>query len=156
MKRTLVLIMVASLLLITTPVYAYTPPEQGSANATDIILWHGDNLTISTANVTITSLEDAMVAAAEAQAAAINDNNSDIAAGYLLLLIMAMLIALVFWQKSILLYSVGGPVAIVYGLSLATADAELSLWLAGVVIAIIGTSFVYQVIKIAFDWVRNK
>jgi len=71
-------------------------------------------------------------------------------------LIVALVIGLVFWQRSIVWYSVGAPLCIVYGLSLAQPGADLSMWVVGVAIAIIGTSFVYQIIKIAFDWVRSK
>ena len=152
MKRTLVLLVILAILL-PVPVYAYTPPEQGSENATDIIIWHGDNITIESANltgtITIDSLEDALVAAAEAHAAAVAED-------FLTLIIMALLIALVFWQKTIILYAIGALVTIVYGLSLAQPGAEQSMWMAGVAIAFIGTYFFYRIIMIAFDWVRSK
>ena len=152
MKRTLALLAILAL-LIPVPVYAYTPPEQGSENATDIIICHGHNMTIESANLTgtiaIDSLEDALVAAAEAHAAAIAED-------YLTLVIVALLVALVFWKGTIILYAIGAPVTIVYGLSLATPGAELSMWMAGVAIAFIGTYFFYRIIMIAFDWVRSK
>ena len=71
-------------------------------------------------------------------------------------LVVALVIGLVFWQRSIVWYSVGAPLCIVYGLSLATPGAELSMWVVGVAIALIGTSFMYQIIMIAYGWVRSK
>lgn len=163
--RLLLALSVMLVLFIPLPVSAFTPPTQGSENVTDVIIWYGDNVSIESANLTIESanlsvsiesLEEALVSAAEAQAEALNENTSGIAADYLALFIVALLIALVFWQRSIITYAIGAPVAIVYGLSLAVPSAELSLWVAGVSIAIIGTYFLYQIVMGAFDWLRGK
>lgn len=67
--------------LVAMPVYAYSPPNQGTDNATDIILWQGDtaNVSITAANLTvkgdgyflltgeleIAHLQDAIVAGAD-------------------------------------------------------------------------------------------
>lgn len=70
-------------------------------------------------------------------------------------LLVVAVIALVISKGSIVLYAVGSPLCIVYGLSRATPDAELSMWIVGVVIAIIGTYFLYQISAIAFNWYKK-
>lgn len=148
--------------MVPTPVLAFDPPAQGTDNATDVILWHGDNLTIETIkehNLAITEfsgLEDALVAAAEAQATAINENNTAIAADAILLVLVALLIALAFGQKSWVLYALASPVGVVYGLSLATGADNNALWVVGVVIAIIGTYLLYRIIIAALGWRKKK
>ena len=141
MKRLLLLISIIALLVPTT-VLAYDTPTQGSANATDIILWYGDNLTVNggitiDGTITVAGLETALT-------------------DFLTLFIVALLVALVFWQGTIFLYAVGSVTAIVYGLSLAIPSNSLSLWVAGVAISLIGTYFLYCIVMISFNWAKGK
>lgn len=172
MKRLILLLTVIFALTIGASVsFAYDPPSQGTDNATDIIIWHGDNVTVTglesslsiIANalsqqgvpivisnnvaVTITDLETALTAASEALADIIADSIISVAESFLLFIIVAALLALAFWQKSLFLYILACPVGLVYGLSLASGETPKSpMWVAGVVIAIIGTSCLYKVV----------
>lgn len=76
-----------------------------------------------------------------------------------LLLAVSLVFALVFWQRRIFLYALGMPVGIAYGTSLAVSgisDGSTITWVLGVVIAIIGTYFLYRIIEIGFNWVRSR
>jgi hypothetical protein len=73
------------------------------------------------------------------------------------LAIVGLVFTLIFWQKSLFLYMLGVPVGIVYGLSLAvTYTTTLSLWVIGVVIAIIGTYFLFKVVELVLAGARSK
>ena len=148
MKYIIILLMVMTSGLFVTPALAYTMPGQGTDNATDIILWHGDtaNISITSANMTIVSLETALTAAGEAQAQVIADNQTVIADKYILLLLVALFTALLFWQKNAFLYLVGSVVLMAYGLSFAADNTVMSAsWIVGMMIAVVGTYLLYRV-----------
>jgi len=134
--------------------FAYDSPGQSTDNATDIILWYGDNLTIESGNLTLTvvGLEDALVEATEAQATIITNNQTAIANQYLALLVVALVIALVFWQRTLFLYMLAVPVSMVYGLTLAAdSDNGSSLWVAGIIIAVIGTYCLFKAVMMGLE-----
>jgi len=157
---TLTLLLAALIAAGTSPVFAFTPPSQSSDNATDVILWYGDNVTIESANVTLTivDLEDALTAAAEAQATVITENQSSISNDYLALLIVAFIIALVFWQRTLFLYILAMPVCMVYGLTLAADNTtQSSLWVSGIIVAVIGTYCFFKAVMMGIeDYKRRK
>lgn len=79
----------------------------------------------------------------------------------ILLLVVALITALAVWKReSIFLRIIAAPVLIVYGLALAktAVGAGTALWVAGVIIAIIGTSFIFSVVAEVFlpKFFRNK
>ena len=122
-------------LLVAYPAFAYSPPGQGTDNATDIILWHGDNVTIESANLTGT-----------VEVSGLNDTLDDIAADYLAFIVVAFFLVLVFMKQSIILDALGVPVTFVYGLTLASGETVYStLWVAGLAIAIIGLYLLYKI-----------
>ncbi len=152
---------------IAIPVYAFDAPTQGTDNATDVVLWYGDNLTLNNVtlnpvqfsgsiylsnNVTISDLEDSMTTSAEAGATIIADALVDVAVDYLAFLIVAFLIAIIMKKDTIALNAVGVAVAMVYGLRTAADQVVFSeLWVAGVAIALIGLYFLYRVASAGFS-----
>ena len=139
-----VVFLILAVLLLPLPAYAFDPPSQGTDNATDVILWHGDNAT-----VTITGLTDAIDDAAATQASTHGD--------YLSFAIIAFIILMVIWQKSIILYAFGSPAALVYGFLLASGnEVHSTLWVSGVAIALIGIYFLYCIVAEGFDWAKKR
>ena len=67
---------------------------------------------------------------------------------YFVLIVVALITALAVWQREGVFFRIiATPVLIVYGLQLADTDTTGStLWMAGVVIAIIGTSFIFSAV----------
>ena len=56
-KRFLALVALAIALVAgASPAFAFDPPDQGTDNATDIILWYGDNLTIESGSKDLSEL----------------------------------------------------------------------------------------------------
>ncbi len=161
MKKGFLILVVLVILLMAgaAPVFAFDPPGQGADNATDTILWYGDNLTIESDNLTLTivDLEDALVAAAEAQAEVLTANQTSVANQYLALLLVTLIVALAFWKNNLFLYALAMPVSMVYGLSLATdAVSGSSLWVTGIIIAIIGTYCLFKVVMIGLEDVKAR
>lgn len=146
MKRLTALLLLVALLVPSGVAYAFDPPDQGTDNATDVILWHGDNLTIQSANLTIADLEDALAAAAQAHADTLTDSMDGISDNWLSFFIVAFILMLIFWRGGVILKALGMPVAFVYGFVTAgNADVFSPLWVAGVAIGILGLYFLYQI-----------
>ncbi len=71
-------------------------------------------------------------------------------------IVIALIMALVFWQRNIFLYILGCPVALVYGLSLASDSTQGSpLWVAGISVAIIGTYCLFKVAMLGLEELRS-
>jgi len=128
------IVIISALILIlalATPSLAFNPPNQGTDNATDVILWSGDNISllVTTDSVTVEGLEGAMTK-------------------YLLLLVVALINAAAFWKRdSVFLKIIAVPVDIVYGLELTEgATIRSALWVSGVVIALIGMWFLFALV----------
>jgi len=182
MKRTLLLLAIVFALILEggdSFAYAYTPPTQGTDNATDIIIWYGDNLTITgldtslstianalsqqgvpitfTNNISITDLEVSLIAASEVHAQVIADSNESIAMDFLSFLIIVAILAFTFWQKSILLYALSCPSSLVYGLSIsASTTVSSARGVAGIVIAIIGTYCLYKAVMLGLEDIKQR
>jgi len=140
MKRLLILLLLLPIAL-SVPVYAYTPPNQSSDNATDIILWHGDNVTIESANVT-----GGIEVTGDVTITGLTESNESIAADFLAFVIVAFIIMTVLMKGSVVLYALGVPVALVYGLAVASdQDVYSPLWVAGVAIGLFGLYFLYLI-----------
>ena len=101
---------IAILLLTMTVsgVNAFTEPTQSTDNATDVILWFGDD-------ITITDLQTAIVAGGTELAAALTATGNQ----FLTLAIVAFIIGLAYWQHHFILYVLSGMVTVVYGLNTA-------------------------------------
>jgi len=66
---------------------------------------------------------------------------------YLGFLIVASANGLAFWQKNVFLYLVIAPLNMVYGLTLAAGETvNSSMWVAGVIITIIGVFCIYRAV----------
>jgi len=126
-----IIIAVMLIALFAAPVVAFDTPSQGTDNATDVILWPGDNisLVVTADSITVEGLEDAM-------------------GMYLLLLVVALINAAAFWKRdSVFLKIIAVPVDIVYGLELTEgAVVRSALWVSGVVIALIGMWFLFALV----------
>lgn len=71
---------------------------------------------------------------------------------FLALVLVTVVVALAFWKDNLLLYAFGSPVALVYGFSVASDETVHStLWVSGVVFALIGIYFLYCIVAIGFD-----
>lgn len=155
MKIRVFLIMCAlslMVLLVASPVLAFdTPTQDTTTNATDVLIWYGNNLTIDSANITIENLEDALMA--------LWSN--------LLSFVLALLVTvLALWsnrphlvnsQKSQFLLLLAVPVDLVYGLALAAGSAVKSpQWVEGVIVAIIGTFCLVKVVLNQIAITRSK
>ena len=69
------------------------------------------------------------------------------------LALTALIIFVVVWQRTIILYAIGCPVALVYGLRVTIIDdVYSSLWVAGVGVASIGVYFLYCIIAEGMGW----
>lgn len=148
MKRLLIaLLLLLALPLSVTSAYAYTPPGQSSDNATDIILWHGDNVTIESANITggVEITGDVEITG-EVEITGLTESNESIAADFLAFTIAAFIIVIVLIKGGVILYALGVPVAFVYGFVTASEQEVYSpLWVAGVAIGLLGLYFLYQI-----------
>lgn len=146
MNRGLILALSASFLSLSlifcypTPVNAYDPPVQGTVNATDIIIWHGDNATI-VLDGTITI-----------------EGEGEIVDSFLLLFLVVIIVGLAFWQQNLFLFILACPVSIVYGLLTAdSATINTPLWVASIAIVIIGLYCLYKAVILGLeDFRRSK
>jgi len=122
MKRSIFAILLLSfLLLVAVPVYAYSPPGQGTDNATDIIIWHGDTANVTAvAAVTVAGLEDAMVAAADE----IADQLGIISVAWLLTVFLFGMALLAYIGKDRPLFAVAGFGFVINGF----AFLSTSIW----------------------------
>ncbi len=72
-------------------------------------------------------------------------------------LTVIFIISLAQWKKSLFLYLMAAPVAIIYGLSLTDGEVQGSArWVAGIVLAIIGTAYIYEVLANVVPSFRKK
>ncbi len=148
MKRIILLsglLIVFLIILCPLPVLAFSPPGQGADNATDVIVWHGDNLTLDT-----TGLNDALVD--------VESTVNNIGEELFALLVVGSIMALIFWQRNLFLFILGAPVAIIYGLTLTgpSPDWSLFFWIAGVIIAIIGTYCLFKAAMLGLENIRGR
>jgi len=126
-----------AILGLATPALAFDPPPQDTtANATDVILW-GDNVTLTL------DIPDDVSLAGEVEVTGLENFLDKV----FLFLIMAGITAFVVLSKSIFGKSVTSILLVVYGLRMAIPEDTWSeLWMSGVVIALIGTSLIFKVI----------
>jgi len=122
---------------LAAPALAFDPPPQDTtANATDVILW-GDNVTLTL------DIPDDVSLAGEVEVTGLENFLDKV----FLFLIMAGVTAFVVSTKSIFGKCVTSILLIVYGLRMAIPeDTWGELWMAGVVIALIGTSLIFKVV----------
>lgn len=139
LKYTASSLMIALLLILAlaSPVLAFDPPTQDTtANATDVILW-GDNVTLTL------EVPDGLEVSGELEVTGVDDFLTNLFA----FIIMAGITAFVVLSKSIFGKSITSVLLITYGLRMAIPEDTWSvLWMAGVVIALIGTSLIFKVI----------
>jgi hypothetical protein len=159
-KKYITALTIALILILarTAPVMAYEPPSQETTdNATDVILWQGGEININNTQngtiavstngtVEISGLEDGI------------DNIKDDVDNFFSLAVVGLITALALWRKdSVFIRIIACPLLVVYGLRLADSDSTHSaLWIEGVVIALIGTSFLYEPVIELIKKMRNK
>ena len=136
----------------TTPAFAFTPPSQGTANATDVVLWHGDNATVNMPDLTT---------AAEAGAQVIADALIDFLDGLIAFLLVIAITAFALIkgdpQRAPFPYLLAVPVNLVFGLIYASVKVPASSeWVEGVIVAIIGTYLLVRVATSQFDKLRKR
>ncbi len=111
----LVIALLSVLMISTAPVYAFDPPAQdSSANATDVILWSGDNITISitSGNVTVPNLQESMEAAIDKLITGLRSlMNTAVSLG-----IIVLSIILAFWHRDPWAYLTAGILTLIYGI----------------------------------------
>lgn len=72
-------------------------------------------------------------------------------------LVVALIVALVFWQRNLFLYTLVVPVCMVYGLTLAADNTNGSpLWVSGIIVAIIGTYCLFKVVMMGLESFKAK
>lgn len=127
-----------------------------TANATYII--ETDNFTATIGdNLTITDLDTALSAAAEAGAAEMGDQLQDVVDSALAFLIMAGVTALAFWQRNVFLYLLAVMVDYIYGLTFASSNTVGSAaWVGGVTVAVIGTFCLFRAAMDAWPDIKAK
>lgn len=145
-KALLILVLILAIALPAIPAFAFTEPSQGTDNATDVIIWHGDNLTIS--DVTIDG---------EVTIAGLTDSLDDAAESLLSFIIVGFIITLAFIKPGDIFHAIAAGVSIVYGLVLASNQTVAEpLWVAGVSIALIGLYFIYTIAAGAIRKARTR
>jgi hypothetical protein len=105
-------------------------------------------ITMSTGNITITNLEESLNESVEAGAGIIADTLVEILEKFFAFIVVAMIVLCAFATRSTFFQIIASPVVIVYGLVGLTVPSEQNspLWVAGLVIAIFGTSMLFKVI----------
>ena len=139
---------VVMLAMFAAPVAAFDVPTQGTDNATDVILWLSDNVTIEWSdNLTIETVT------VEVDIDGLTDSNENIAEDYLSFFIVAFLVFIIFKYGNTVLYAFGVPITIVYGFTMAgSQDVYSPLWVSGLFIGLLGLYFLYEIVK---DPIRN-
>lgn len=134
-KRRIILASVLGVLAVVMTVrvaLAFTEPIQGADNATDVVVWYGDNLTI-------TDLEDILTSAGEASAQVLADEAESIFADIMGIFLTCFLIWLAVTDGAPVLYFIAGLVCMIYGFNYwDTSEAlSISLVLAGIVMGFV-------------------
>lgn len=130
MKRiTVVLLALIMIMPAALPARAYSPPAQGTDNATEVIIWHGDDMTV---NVDTSGIENV-----------ISDESEEI----FLLLLTGLIVGLALWQRksSPFLALLGVAPAVIYGLTVARdMDTTRAFFVDGATIAVFGFYLLYS------------
>jgi hypothetical protein len=138
MKKAIVLLALLAVLIPAGSAFAFDPPAQSTDNATDVVVWHGDNLTIN--SVAITGL---------------TDSNEKIADDYLSFIIMAFIVILALTIKGnagLVVSGIAVPVTMVYGFRMASEYVVYtSLWMMGLCIGLGGVFFLFKLVMQGFS-----
>lgn len=130
---------------LAAPALSFDPPEQGTDNATDVVLWYGDNLTIASANVTVNELD--LTVDGEVTVTGLTDSIDEAAGNIFAFIVVAFVLSWAFIRGGAVLQAIGTVVAFVYGFRLASEyEVYTSLWVAGVAIGLIGLYFLYSLV----------
>lgn len=153
MKSIVIIFLLLLVSLATTPALAFTEPSQSSDNATDVIIWHGDNLTVDnitiedfTGTITIADLQSALDAAADSGASTLGDDIQSVSDDWLSLILVAFLIVIVFWRNHPIIDGIGTAICVVYGFTSAGNESLFSaLWVAYLGMGLIGLYFLFRI-----------
>lgn len=113
MKYALIILVALILsLVVAVPALAYDLPTQGSDNATDIILWHGDS-----ANVTLSGfdIETAITDAATSIVNEVSDSLTTVLGFIVSVLVTFGLAILAYWRGDKPLFFLSGIAFMIYG-----------------------------------------
>lgn len=141
-----ILIALLLILALAAPIYAFTPPGQGTDNATDVILW-GDNVTLTV------GVPGGLTVAGDVEIDLLQDSLANLLA----FIIVGSITAFVVLRKSNFGKSIASILLLVYGLRMAIPEDLWSvLWMAGVIIAMVGTGLIFGVVLEAIGKSKNK
>ena len=143
MKKTALIIATIALagFLVTSPVYSYTPPAQGTDNATDVILWYSDNITIESANVTGTITVSVDMSEVGNAGDAVADGMTSILESLLPVFLLVFVTVLAYWHRERYLYVPTAFGLIAYGFSYWSTLWYIGLMLIGAGIVTIMKAF---------------
>ncbi len=144
---------------VALPVYAFDEPTQSTDNATDVILWYGENQTISVAgnvtlstvpitwssNLTVTGipeLNDTISTVSEN----IIDELETINASFIILALLFFVTILAYWHRDKILYVVAGLLFIVTGFGFSTTIVS-DMMLLEISLVITGIAIVFKAFK---------
>jgi hypothetical protein len=127
MKRLVGVLIIIILLGCASATYAFTPPTTVSDNASSVVLWHGDNVTLSNVTVNITGLQTSLVAASQAHATAITQGINSIVNQVEAFLFVLFITILAYWHRDKWLYILSGFILIIYGFSLGSTNLLYSI-----------------------------
>lgn len=123
--------------------YAFDPPTQGSDNATDVVLWHGDNstITIQSGNVTVTldltGILEMQNDVNDHKAELDRENHVETFKQWGLFIFIMFIIVLAFWHRDPLVYWLACIVSIAYSGVMAFAQDDWRIAAVFVVFGII-------------------
>jgi hypothetical protein len=138
MKRLILLISLLVAMIIPGNVLAFDPPVQDtSENATDVILWLSDNITIESISgnlaLTIEGLNDAV----NISTVSIREEIASQVQGFIVFILLLFIIILGFWRFDRVMLLIGGLGLMLYGFSLWNAIQWLSI------IAFVGGFYIF-------------
>lgn len=154
--RTKYLVAIAAALLFTltlsTPAYGFDTPDQDTtANATDVVIWYGQNLTIDSVTgeftITLDGFEDAMTAALEAQSDVLLQGLTVLVEYIVIFLLILVMAALGYWHRDRVLLAAAGFAFLLYGFYI----WDNSNWLYAAISILTVIAGIYLIIKAFWD-----
>lgn len=123
-----------------------------------IYIINTDNFTLTLSeNITLTDLTTVTPSAAAILGEGLGNELQNIIDEILLFVIIATVTVLAFWQQNVFLYLLAVPVNMTYGLTFAAnSTTGTAAWICGIMVAIIGTFFLFKVAVDAWPEIKRK
>jgi hypothetical protein len=138
-----ILLSIMVIAIMATPALAFDPPPQSGSDATDVILWYGENFTIKagyitaditiapfSANINMPELEQTLINVVERWQELQLQNNRTLLLEVISFLWILIIIFLAFWHRDKWLYVIAGFSTLLQGFSLWTTDWKMSIFVA--------------------------